>query len=243
MAAKKTKQEDIEPVKTETVKTDAPESDEVETDARIRWSWSIDLVKFKVLRGFKDAKTSTDYEKGDVIKLSIDRAAEINKESIDKYFEAFLENVRIGAFMDHPRYKTIEDFLKILQLQLMIKTMQNMKRNIQVSLDLSCLIQKIQKVADFINWDVKDLPDQLDSTIAMMASSTLGFFGLLDTDAEIEKANKQQVKQITEGDVSISFDSKKVGSDKLSDALGTNPITGNYKAQLLHYRRLRKWDT
>ena len=83
MAAKKTKQEDIEPVKTETVKTDAPESDEVETD----------LVKFKVLRGFKDAKTSTDYEKGDVIKLSIDRAAEINKESIDKYFEAFLENV------------------------------------------------------------------------------------------------------------------------------------------------------
>ena len=47
MAAKKTKQEDIEPVKTETVKTDAPESDEVETD----------VVKFKVLSSFKDAKT------------------------------------------------------------------------------------------------------------------------------------------------------------------------------------------
>ena len=93
MAAKKTKQEDIEPVKTETVKTDAPESDEVETDAPESDEVETDLVKFKVLRGFKDAKTSTDYEKGDVIKLSIDRAAEINKESIDKYFEAFLENV------------------------------------------------------------------------------------------------------------------------------------------------------
>ncbi len=83
MAAKKTKQEDIEPVETETVEIDAPESDEVETD----------LAKFKVLRGFKDAKTSTDYEKGDVIELSFDRATEINNESIDKYFEAFLKIV------------------------------------------------------------------------------------------------------------------------------------------------------
>ncbi len=143
--------------------------------------------------------------------------------------------------MDHPRYKKIEDFLKILQPA-------HDKNNAEYETKYSSIIgfilsDTIQKVADFINWDVKDLPDQLDSTIAMMASSTLGFFGLLDTDAEIEKANKQQVKQITEGDVSISFDSKKVGSDKLSDALGNNPITGNYKAQLLHYRRLRKWDT
>ena len=83
MAAKKTKQEDIEPVETETVEIDAPESDEVETD----------LAKFKVLRGFKDAKTSTDYEKGDVIELSFDRATEINNESIDKYFEPFLKIV------------------------------------------------------------------------------------------------------------------------------------------------------
>ena len=74
------------------------------------------------------------------------------------------------------------------------------------------LADTIQKVADFINWDVKDLPISIDHTIAIMASNTLGSFGLLDTANETEVANKQQVKQISEGDMTVSFDTKKVGT-------------------------------
>lgn len=140
--------------------------------------------------------------------------------------------------MNHPRYDKIKEFLMILQPK--HEKDDEYTKRYSTMIDF-ILADTIQKVADFINWDVKDLPISIDHTIAIMASNTLGSFGLLDTANETEVANKQQVKQISEGDVTVSFDTKKVGSDKLSDALGANPITSNHKAQLMHYRRLRNW--
>lgn len=83
------KDADVEPIESETdqledkdVESIQPEINSVE-----------DVATFKVLHNFKDAKASEHYKKGDEIEITVKRADEINKESIEKYYEAFVERL------------------------------------------------------------------------------------------------------------------------------------------------------
>ena len=102
MAAKKTKATESDEIKTDQVEDVNVEPIESETDqVEDKDAESIepetnlveDVATFKVLHNFKDAKASEHYKKGDEIEITVKHANEINKESIEKYYEAFVERL------------------------------------------------------------------------------------------------------------------------------------------------------
>lgn len=78
----------------------------------------------------------------------------------------------------------------------------------------------------------EDLPESINQTIVMMASSLIGSFGLINDD---EANSNDEIKKITEGDTSVEFADK---GARLQQAFATSSISGNFRGMLNRIRRL-----
>ena len=138
--------------------------------------------------------------------------------------------------MEHPRFLDILATLVFLQPKHDNESDDYGKRYDEI---MQLILTKvITDVFALINVPISELPRELDLTIAMMASQFIEALGLLDTDAEVKARATPRVKTLSEGDVSVTYNDKKTASAITSEALAKNTVTGEYKATLLHYRRL-----
>jgi hypothetical protein len=136
--------------------------------------------------------------------------------------------------MAHPRKPAILVTLKLFQPAHSTDTDYTTKYNSILGLVVDKVVTDVQAV---INTDVEDFPEELDNTIAFMASDFIGSFGLINTDEEQAGAN-DGVSSITEGDVSVSFSGTSKAAS-LAEALQANSITGNYASTIRNWRKVQ----
>jgi hypothetical protein len=97
----------------------------------------------------------------------------------------------------------------------------------------------INDAAAFMNRDVEEIPEALDSTILLKAASWLSDSGVLKTVDEQSAGGP--VSSIAEGDTTVSF---AVTADPITALNGANFLDDDFKRTLRRYRKVAEpWGT
>lgn len=130
--------------------------------------------------------------------------------------------------MAFPRLATLTNNLKTLQPR-----PESVEQGIYDMLISMATDKIINDVSAFTNTPVDELPPSLDSAMLIKLSGWFTDTGVFLSDKERQTG---RVTGITEGDTSISYGSPQATISALG---GTSFVDGDFRIQLMRYRRLR----